>query len=206
MSNILLMGNGPSVLKDKKGTLIDSDKFDIVCRINDAHRDDKGELNTQYKEYVGTRCDYWLVSDKYIPITSNRSSLYKEIFVNVPNFKRKHEVIRFAEQNCQNYQNINFIPTEYESHINQSIVNFEPNWPSTGIIGIHFFLNHFDTVYLHGFDSFNPKYDIIDYYKPKRPNHFDKDSKNYVNTPDHNPSKEKQYIEYVTNNHNIKFL
>ena len=76
-----------------------------------------------------------------------------------------------------------------------------------GFIGlIHFFLNHFDTVYLHGFDSFNPKYDTIDYFKPERPNHFDKDSKNYVNTPDHSPLKEKQYIEYVTNNHNIKFL
>ena len=204
MSSILLMGNGPSVLESKKGELIDSDKFDMVCRINDAHRDDNGELNTQYKEYVGTRCDYWLVSDKYIPLTPDRSSLYKEIFVNIPNFKR-NEFIQ-AEQNLQNHPNINFIPTEYESHINANIVDFQPNWPSTGIIGIHFFFNHFDTVYLHGFDSFNPKYDTIDYFKPERPNHFDKDSKNYVNTPDHSPLKEKQYIEYVTNNHNIKFL
>ena len=204
MSNILLIGNGPSVLEDKKGDLINSNKFDIVCRINDAHRDNNGKLNTQYEEYVGNRCDYWLVSDKYIPLTKERASLYKEIFINIPNFKRNQ--FTKIEQDLKTHTNINFIPVEYESHINQNIINFESNWPSTGIIGIHFFLNHFDTVYLHGFDSFNPKYDIIDYYKPKRPNHFDKDSKDYVNTPDHNPSKEKQYVEYITNNHNVKFL
>ena len=66
MSSILLMGNGPSVLESKKGELIDSDKFDMVCRINDAHRDDNGELNTQYKEYVGTRCDYWIINDLHL--------------------------------------------------------------------------------------------------------------------------------------------
>ena len=87
MSKVLLIANGPSAIEKKLGNRIDSDEFDKVIRFNRwKFKEDGSEHKGDHSEFVGTRCDYWLVSDKYIPLTPNRSSLYKEIFVNIPKF------------------------------------------------------------------------------------------------------------------------
>jgi len=91
------------------------------------------------------------------------------------------------------------LPPEYEDDVNR-IVNFSPQWPSTGIMGIHFAINHFKDVYIYGFDTYDLKYDTLHYFEDK-PNRF----KNPNNT-DHNPNSEKLYIEYMVKNNKIKIL
>ena len=46
----IVVGNGPSLLESKNGTIIDS--FDEVVRLG-------GYCTTGFEEYVGTKADYW---------------------------------------------------------------------------------------------------------------------------------------------------
>ena len=42
---LLLIGNGPSALESKMGSRIDSNEFDVVCRLNRGHKQDDGTIN-----------------------------------------------------------------------------------------------------------------------------------------------------------------
>lgn len=196
MIKALLIGNGPSALEQKMGERIDSNEFDIVCRFNRGHKQDNGEINKGYEEYVGTRCDYWITSDLRINLATQRHKDYQGIFIFTPKFKYNPNLAKSIEQN---YDNIKFIPPPYEEDINK-ISNFSPSWPSTGIAGIHFSINHFEEVYIYGFDTYDIKYDNLHFFEDK-PNKY----KNQNNT-DHSPIKEKKYIQHMLNNHKIKLL
>jgi len=193
---ILLIGNGPSALEYKMGERIDSDEFDIICRFNRGHMLDTGELNKGYEKYVGTRCDYWVISDLRIKLATQRHDYYQGIFIYTPKFKWNSILAKEIEDKCKN---IKFISPVYEDHIN-TIVNFSPSWPSTGIIGTHFFINHFEEVYIYGFDTYNIKYDNLHYFENKPNKYKDKNSK------DHLPKNEKYYIDYMLKNNKIKLL
>ena len=101
------------------------------------------------------------------------------------------------------------IKTQYDLYIESlkpreddinTIVDFSPKWPSTGVVGIHAAVNLFDKVYIYGFDTYDIKYDNHHYFEDK-PNKY----KN-ASHKDHDPSKEKQYIKYMIENKNLKLL
>ena len=202
MSKILLIGNGPSALEHKMGSRIDSDEFDIVCRINRGHKQDDGSLNTGFEEFTGTRCDYWIVSDLRIELAINRVKDYKGIFVYIPTFKIHPQNIASANYISSKYPSIQFIPPEYEASIN-NIVDFSPKWPSTGVVAIHFAVNNFKDVYIYGFDTYDIKYDTLHYFEDK-PNKYKLKTKG--SRVDHNPSHERYYIDYMIKNNKIKQL
>lgn len=192
----LLIGNGPSALEQKMGKRIDSNEFDIVIRFNRGHKQDNGKINEGYEEYVGTRCDYWVVSDLRTHLAIKRHQEYSGIFICTPKFKWNDNIAKAIENK---YENIKFVPPIYEDHIN-SIVNFSPKWPSTGILGIEFITNHFDEVYIYGFDTYDVKYNTIHYFEDKENKY-----KN-INNKDHSPLKEKEYLSYMLKNNKIKTL
>tara|TARA_B100000287_G_C20400886_1_gene689588 strand:- start:210 stop:800 length:591 start_codon:yes stop_codon:yes gene_type:complete len=193
---VLLVGNGPSALESPMGSRIDSDEFDAVLRFNRGHKLDDGTLNTGFEEQTGTKCDYWVASDLRIQLAIERCNDYKGIFIVTPKFKWNEDVVRYVNEK---HPQIQFIPPAYEDDIN-SIVDFSPKWPSTGVVGIHFAVNHFEEVYIYGFDTYDFKYDNLHYFENK-PNKF-----KFNQTPDHNPDKEKYYIDYMVNNNKIKIL
>ncbi len=192
----LLIGNGPSALEHEMGKRIDSNEFDVVCRFNRGHKQDDGTLNVGFEKYTGTRCDCWIVSDLRIQLAINRHKEYKNIFIVTPKFKWDSSISKEVELKRPNIQ---FIPPEYEDDINK-IINFSPKWPSTGVVGIHAAVNLFSEVYIYGFDTYNLKYDNQHYFENK-PNKY----KNNL-SKDHNPDKEKQYINYMIKNKKIKIL
>ena len=197
MSRAVLIGNGPSAIESKKGKEIDSDFFDVVIRFNRGHKFDNGEdAIKDYAEYVGTRCDYWIASDLRINLAIQRSSDYQGIFIVTPKFKYNSSV---AEKVSASYSNIVFIPPSYEDSIN-SIINFNPKWPSTGVVGIHFAANHFDEVYIHGFDTYDKKYDTLHFFED-RVNKFKEGGR-----ADHSPQKEKEYLKYMLDKGKIKII
>jgi hypothetical protein len=193
---VLLIGNGPSALEQKMGEIIDSKEFDIVCRFNRGHKQDNGKFNKGYEEYVGTRCDYWIISDLRINLAIQRYKDYQGIFISTPGFKWNLNVAKDIEEK---YDNIKFIPPLYEDDINK-IVDFSPKWPSTGVIGIHFAVNHFEEVFIYGFDTYDVKYNTIHYFENKENKY-----KN-INNKDHSPLKEKEYLSYMLKNNKIKLL
>jgi len=194
MSKILIIGNGPSALKTNMGSRIDSNEFDIVCRINRGHRQDDGTLNTGFEKQVGTRCEYWIASDLRVNLAMERYNLYEAILIYTPKFKCNPNTA--LEVNLS-YPSIYFIPTSYEDSINK-IVNFAPKWPSTGVMAMHFAVDNFDEVFIYGFDTYS--YDTVHYFEDK-PNKY-KIQKN----KEHSPNKEKFYIEYMIKNNKIKVL
>ena len=195
MSKVILIGNGPSALETELGEVIDSDEFDAVIRINRGHKlDDGTDAISKYKKSVGSRCDYWIASDLRVELAMQRHNEYKGIFIVTPKFKFDSNL---ANTVTAHYNNIHFIPPAYEDDIN-TLVDFSPKWPSTGVVGIHFIVNHFDEVYIHGFDTYDPKYESV---------HFFENRKNVYNDPtrkDHEPSKERTYLSKMIEEGKIK--
>ena len=161
MSKILIVGNGPSVLEKEYGSIIDSDKWDVVMRFNRWNKDDDGTEWVDNSKYAGTRCDYWMINDLRLQVGINRRNDYSGVFVVCPKFKYNQQVFQQIENQ---YENIKFMPMEYEEYINENIVDFSPKWPSTGVIGMYFATLHFDEVFLYGFDTYDNKYDNIHYF------------------------------------------
>jgi hypothetical protein len=197
MSKILIVGNGPSALEKEYGSIIDSDKWDVVMRFNRWNKDDDGTEWEDNSKYVGTRCDYWMINDLRLKQGIERRTDYNTVLVVCPKFKFAHQMFSNIEAE---YENIKFIPEEYEDYINNNIINFQPKWPSTGVIGMYFATLHFDEVYLYGFDTYDKKYDNLHYFEDK-PNKYKDESKK-----DHEPSKEKEFIKYIKENYNVKLL
>jgi hypothetical protein len=197
MSKILIVGNGPSALENKYGKLIDSGDWDIVMRFNRWNKNDDGTEHNDYSEYIGTRCDYWMINDLRLQVGINRRNEYSGVFVVCPKFKYNQQVFNQIENQ---YENIKFMPMEYEEYINENIVDFSPKWPSTGVIGMYFATLHFDEVFLYGFDTYDNKYDNIHYFEDK-PNKYKGES-----NKDHEPSKEKEFIKLIKERYSVKLL
>jgi len=196
MSKILLIGNGPSVLENKFGDKIDGDEYDLVCRINRGHRQDNGEVNTQFKENVGERCDIWFCSDLRTNLAIERKKDYNQIFIYCPEFKYNESL---SKEINSTYPNITILPKEIEQEVNK-ICNFKPSWPSTGVIAIHYLFLTGDEVTIHGFDTYDFKYDTLHYFEDK-PNKYKLDKNS-----DHLPKTEKDYLNFMIGNKNIKLL
>ena len=196
MSKALLIGNGPSAIEKEMGKRIDSNEFDKVIRFNRWKFDlDGSEYKEDFSKYVGTRCDYWVVNDLHITETKLgilKKDLYELVLAVMPKFKFDKVFVNTIESQ---HTNIEFIPPEYEDDIN-SIVNFLPKWPSTGVMGMHFAIHHFDEVFLYGFDSFDVKYDTQHYFEDETAE-YGKNKYKLNPASDHIPLKEKEYINYM---------
>ena len=207
MSKVLLIGNGPSALGHKMGEIINSNKFDKVIRFNRWKFDvDGNEHKTDFSEFAGSRCDYWVVNDLHVNngLVFKKNHLYEQVLIYMPNFKWGGEALLQVEQIEKKHNNIHFIPPQCEDDIN-NIVNFKPQWPSTGVIGIHFAIRHFDEVYLYGFDTYDKKYDTLHYFEGIN-THYGRNKFKDKDNIDHTPTLEKDYIKYITQNNNIKYL
>ena len=205
MSKALLIGNGPSAMEKEMGKRIDSNEFDKVIRFNRWKFDlDGSEYKEDFSKYVGTRCDYWVVNDLHITETKlgiSKKDLYELVLAVMPKFKFDKVFVNTIESQ---HTNIEFIPPEYEDDIN-SIVNFLPKWPSTGVMGMHFAIHHFDEVFLYGFDSFDVKYDTQHYFEDETAE-YGKNKYKLNPASDHIPLKEKEYINYMVKNNKLNIL
>ena len=205
MSKALLIGNGPSAIEKEMGKRIDSNEFDKVIRFNRWKFDlDGSEYKEDFSKYVGTRCDYWVVNDLHITETKlgiSKKDLYELVLAVMPKFKFDKVFVNTIESQ---HTNIEFIPPEYEDDIN-SIVNFLPKWPTTGVMGMHFAIHHFDEVFLYGFDSFDVKYDTPHYFEDETAE-YGKNKYKLNPASDHIPLKEKEYINYMVKNNKLNIL
>ena len=194
---VLLMGNGSSVMDNKLGEKIDND-FDLVFRINRFRT--KG-----FEENVGTKVDGWFVCDNGVQWLENEtdevegSSRWKDIkniFFVSPKFKHDQE-LRAPE--CQRAMGFcksvaQYLPPTLENQIN-SVVDFSPAWPTTGLVSIQYLTNSFPKIYIHGFDGHSKKYKYIHYYDTKETRTSEHAWRS--GRIDHNLQKEKDYLDYL---------
>lgn len=140
--NIVIIGNGPSVLEQEAGELIDT--FTHVVRINDFKIQG-------YEKYLGNKTTIWSRSNS--PRTKER---------NWNDFK--YVVLFSAPWNYRNTGKIlsnkvnGFLYPKQKSQELKKEVNTK-GWPSTGLMTMHYFLNIYDCIYIYGFDFFKtPKH------------------------------------------------
>ena len=206
MSRAVIIGNGPSALEKNLGQEIDSDYFDAVFRINRWAYDEDGTPFKQFPEQVGTRCDYWVVNDLHLTETKlalKYGDQYKGVLVVAPKFKW-FGINHSVQDLKQSYPFLDIIPYQYEDAIN-SVVDFQPKWPTTGLVTIHFAVQHFHEIYIHGFDTYDSKYERMHYFEGVDAV-YGKNKYRCRDRSDHTPSKDRSYIEHMMVNYNLKYL
>ena len=179
---IIIIGNGPSVLKEKKGKIIDS--FDKIIRINNFVIDN-------YEEYVGIKTNIWYRSDAPDIYNYNLNNFEKVYFCLPPaNFNKKDRIGRIKKimiNNCK------IIPKKMVEELIKKC-NLGKKWPTTGLITLYHILKKYDnySIHIYGFDCF-----LKNNYK-----HYYNNEKNI--SKGHKNIKEKLFIQNYINEGKLK--
>ena len=204
---VLLMGNGSSVLEYEYGNLIDS-KFDLIFRINRFR-------TIGFEKYAGTRTDSWITVDYVADWIINQDQTdnceatnldilnkISKVYFFLPEFKYMYENnrIKNLKLDTEKYQ---MLPVSIEQTIN-SIVNFRPQWPSTGSIALQLLVNNYQNIYIHGFDFYDEKYKYYHYVDVGDKSRLT--SGRVGKKRDHDMNKDKEFIKYLITTHNVKVL
>ena len=191
MSKVILAGNGSSVLDHNLGSYIDSE-FDLVYRMNRFKT--KG-----FEEYVGSRVDGWFAAEYFAktlihPDEKIEGSLrwkdFKYVFLCMPKFKYSIESVRHLLND-----EIQMLSYKYEDEIN-TVIDFSPKWPTTGLLSIQFLIEQYGKVYVHGFDGMSSKYEYIHYYDKGDTDRLTT-KYNQPDRIDHDYSVEKKYLNIL---------
>ncbi len=141
---ILIIGNGPSILKNKLGEEID--KFQTVARINNY------KINN-YEKFVGAKTSIWFNGGNQnlrVP-----TILPKKIIVFVP-----FEIINnnLEKIKARTSHRIGLNPNEYELTSQEKMKDYELiskiKRPTTGLNSILWAIENYDKIIIHGFDFF----------------------------------------------------
>ena len=201
------MGNGSSVLDYEYGNIINSN-FDFIFRINRFR-------TLGFEKYVGKRTDVWIGSDYVsdwilnqdqtdICEASNLDILKKIplVYFFIPEFKYDYEYNRISNLNMdkEKYQ---ILPVSIEQKIN-SIINFKPQWPTTGSIILQLLVDNYEDVYMHGFDFYDKKYQYYHYADIGDKGKLTSNRTGKKN--DHDMDKDKKFIKYLIEKYNVKVL
>lgn len=132
-NNLILVGNGTSLLDNKNGSIIDS--YDTVVRFNSFKI-------LGYELYVGEKTDIWATCNT---VHSNKADDFKKILIHPSGSEIVLDSIK-DKNNCKiiDINLIKSIPIE---------------WPSTGLITIYYFLfeKQYKNLVITGFDWWKTK-------------------------------------------------
>jgi hypothetical protein len=141
---ILIIANGPSILKQKFG--IEINKFDEVARINNY------KIN-HFDEYIGSKTTIWFNGGNQN--LKKNISIPKKVFVFIPYdiLNRKEEKIK---KQLPNRLGIN--PADYTIVKKENMKQYESKSnikrPTTGFNSILWAIENYKNVIIHGFDFF----------------------------------------------------
>ena len=181
--SILLIGNGPSVLQNKCGALID--EFDLVVRFNNFELEGYGDYVGHKSDILCRRaCD----DVKWWPI-----SMFKLVYCFVPLCKWTPWMPPVVQSVKNFYRNkCIIVDTDLTARTAARLKQYDPQtkWPSIGMLAIDYFVNYYDEVItIHGFDHLVETEGQIQHYYPTKP----KDSRY------HDGGVEREYINGLIN-------
>lgn len=151
---VLLIGNGPSILKYELGKKIDS-HFNTVIRLNDYKT--KG-----FEKNIGEKTDLWFSGASHRTQVKSRPEMKNNTFVIVPKGSRKNAEKTLEDRIGLKKEEVYWMPQKVFSEISSIFLN---NRPSTGSLSIQFLINYLNLneLYVHGFDFYEKN--IGHYYK-----------------------------------------
>tara|TARA_B100000614_G_scaffold262903_1_gene299955 strand:- start:115056 stop:117086 length:2031 start_codon:yes stop_codon:yes gene_type:complete len=177
----LLIGNGPSVLDQELGTVIDD--FDgLVVRFNDYR-------TNGWERYVGSRTDVWWTTIFY-PHPQKLNATYREVsFVSMKSGARRNDYESLKEH----FPSLNWIVKHkvFEEIGEQFRHLSESEASSTGAVCAAYLLAQGHEVWLHGFDCFDPN-TLHHYYFTA--NAFNDNQKKICS---HNHEYEKKFFDNI---------
>jgi hypothetical protein len=191
--DIIVIGNGSSVLKHNVGDVIDS--FTDVVRFNDYQ-------TVGYEKQIGSRTTVWARSNS-VRTKERNWSLYTNVIVASPewNFGTVQKIIKGKS-------NAIVIPKEQSLALQTELklpgrkvkkgVKAQRGWPSTGILVIDFLLKTHEVIYIHGFDFFQKENGY--------PRHYYNKIEKMTVTHVHDSNKEKEWVNQKVRDGRIKFL
>tara|TARA_Y100000768_G_scaffold131570_1_gene97832 strand:+ start:9636 stop:10241 length:606 start_codon:yes stop_codon:yes gene_type:complete len=141
---ILIIANGPSILKQNFG--LEIDKFKEIARINNYSIDG-------FEKKVGTKTTIWLNGGNQN--LKKRKDIPKKTYVFIPYeiLEKKEHKIRSTLPQKLNIENKNFeILSKKQMKFYQQKSKIKR--PTTGLHSILWALDNFSEVYIHGFDFF----------------------------------------------------
>lgn len=193
MSSIIVIGNGPSVMENEYGEIIDA--FDIVVRIN-QYRD-------IYSKYIGAKLSVFVTTDYNAGIVfGSKHNGYHNIVKNANNiivWKDVNHKTLFDELSQTKIIQKNQKDTDKfinQDKIIDSLVHdhkfnrfHRGIWSSTGINILMYLIQtgEYDKIYIHGFDGLKNDQKVHYYENAIRTTH------------EHSPDKEIAFVEYYIN-------
>lgn len=185
MKSVILVGNGPSVLKNENGNKIDN--YDVVVRFSWYHIEG-------YEKYVGTKTNIWFTTvacpirlkKEYDLIYEHSWQWNKDKDKNYKNILKSSEKIKEGKNLKKVERNILLEIQEY--------VDDKEYWTySTGSIAIWILLKEYDKLTLTGFD----------WWEENDKHHYGDNQK--IGTI-HKPDKEFIFIKKLINDKKVNFL
>ena len=161
MTRIVLVGNGPSLLKREIGSEIDS--FDKVVRFNNFETEG-------FEKHVGKKCDI-LARRACDDVKLWPEEMFEQIVCFVTFCKWTRGMIHVANQLRGYYKNIDVVPPHVCATYGRRMELQQPNdeWASVGALALSYFTDKYDKVAICGFDHFFwPQFNISrqGYYSP----------------------------------------
>lgn len=147
MKDIILVGNGPSVMDQKIGHLVD--EFKTVVRFNDF-------VITGYEQFVGTRTDVWVRNFE----SKDGQFIGDTIFLYPKRISSHPQVKHFM--NTREFTHV--IDEDFYQKVDDE-VGFDHGWSSSGLVMIRHFMSTGRSVTIHGFDHFSRG---LHYYENRR--------------------------------------
>ena len=219
MKKVIVIGNSPSILKNKLGKVIDS--YDIVIRLN--HCPTKG-----YEKYIGNKFNIWATTknkehNNFVP--DNYSELL-EVWYRTPVSRKRMQDIPEKDENGEElnipskllFKNRKGVERDgrfkhfFYGHGNVRDTKHEPD---TGLLTILQAIRQFDDVTIHGFDFYQESEGFIQgYYREKQKDAHGKHPEDRwweMNKKTKFASKEvanvkNKIIDELINNHGLKVL
>lgn len=181
----IVIGNGPSLLFQKKGKIIDS--FDQIFRFN------KFAIK-EFEQFVGSKTTVWCTHGKNQLPTDDDIRPDKILYVHGESGNMPYEP-----------KNLWRMPLSFYYKIREEIANetlekekCDKLIPSTGILAILWLLdNVYDDLYIAGFDNFSKILSSQHHYWVK---------KNYTKPVEHDGDWEKNKIDRLIKERKIKIL
>jgi len=181
-NKIIIIGNGPSALNRKMGSIIDT--FEDVVRINDYKI--KG-----FQKYIGSKTTIWARSN------SNRTkdrkwNNFKKVIICSPewNYKNTKRLLKRKEG-----QGI-VIPRNKSLLLQKKLDlpgrvrkngKWLRGWPSTGLILLDYLIEQYECIYIYGFDFFKK---INGHAR-----HYYNNKEKMIATYVHDYDKERQWVD-----------
>ena len=186
MSNIILVGNDPSILENEFGSKID--QFDKVVRFNNFEVEG-------YEKYVGSKCSV-LARRACDDVKMWPNEMFEEVVCFVTYCKWTQGMLNVARQVKGHYEGKCTVVFPHTcASIGREMELDQPHneWASVGALALGYFTRIYDKVTVCGFDHLVPQNGKVEHYFPKPP----KDDKF------HNGEKERRFTESLISQNKV---